>query len=148
MQTTTNGPEIATQLTGKAIETMTAWAEANQRVLRQLVDLSSGAAAEGVKLYSDLQRTAVDAVREGQATVLRWQSTWQEAPRDPLAWYQKAVAEGVTGTQKAFQYVEEHTQAVTRAAERLQATAEQAGRQIQETLTGTVTKVKEIFGQS
>ncbi len=79
---------------------------------------------------------------------MRWQSTWQEAPRDPLAWYQKAVAEGVTGTQKAFQYVEEHTQAVTRAAERLQATAEQAGRQIQETLTGTVTKVKEIFGQS
>jgi hypothetical protein len=147
MQTTTNGPEVASQLTGKAIETMTLWADAHQRVLRQLVDLSSGAATEGLKLYGDWQRTAVEAVREGQATALRWQSAWQDAPRDPLAWYQKAVTEGVNGTQKAFRYVEEQAQALTRAAERLQASAEQTGRQIQETVSGTMTKVKEIYGQ-
>lgn len=148
MDTMKNGTEFANQLAGKAVETMTLWAEANQRVLRQLVDLSSGAATEGVKFYTELQRTAVDALREGQAAALRIQTAFQDAPRDPLAWYQKALAESVSNTQKAWELVEGHTQAVTRAAEHMQASAEQVGKQIQETVAGTVTKVKDLYSQN
>ncbi len=145
---TTKAPELFSQLAGKATETLSLWAEANQRVLRQLIDLSAGAATESVKLYGEFQRSAIDALRETQATALRVQAVWQDAPRDPFAWYQQAVAETVTGSQKAWEFVEGQTQAVTRAAERLQASTEQIGKQIQETVAGTVTKVKELYSQN
>ena len=81
-----NTQEAMNQMNGttdKAIDAMTLWADANQRVLNQLVELGTGAAKESVKLYAELQQTALDAFRESQAAALRWQSLWQEAPRDP-----------------------------------------------------------------
>jgi hypothetical protein len=132
----------------KAVETMTMWAEANQRVMRELVDLSVGAAKEGMRLYAELQQGALDAVRDGQASAMKWQATWQEAPKDPMAWYQQTLAEAVDGAQKLFRVIEGNAQAVTRSAERLQATAEQAGKGIQETVTATVTRIKDSYNQN
>jgi hypothetical protein len=140
--------EALNQATGKGLETMTLWAEANQRVLREVVELSAGAAKESIRLYAELQQGAIDVVREGQAAAIRWQSGWQEAPKDPVQWYQKAMAETVEGTQKWFQLVEGNAQAVTRSAERLQASAEQAGKGIQQTFTDFVSKTKEVYGRS
>ena len=45
----------------------------------------------GVRLYAELQQTGIEALREAQATALRWQSSWQETSRDPFAWYQLGV---------------------------------------------------------
>jgi uncharacterized protein YndB with AHSA1/START domain len=133
------------QVSGKTVETITVWAEANQRVMRELVDLSVGAAKEGVRLYAELQQGAIEAVRDGQATAMKWQSTWQDAPKDPMQWYQKALVETVDGAQKFFRLLEGNAQAVTRSAERLQATAEQAGKGIQETMEATVTRMKDAY---
>jgi hypothetical protein len=85
-------------------------------------------------------------VRDGQATAMKWQATWQDAPKDPMEWYQKAMAEAVDGTQKFFRLLEGNAQAVTRSAERLQASAEQAGKGIQETFEATVTRMKDTYG--
>lgn len=136
--------DVFNQATGKGIETLTLWAEANQRVLRDLVELSTGAAKEGIRLYADFQQSAIDTFREGQASALRWQSTWQEAPKDPVQWYQKTVADAVDGTQKWFQFVEGNAQAVTRSAERLQASAEQTGKGIQKAFTEFVDRMKDV----
>src|SRR2546425_11599195 len=81
-----------------------------------------------MRVYSELSRNAIDAVKEGQATALRWQASVSDAPCDPAAWYQKALSESVSGAQQTFRRVEENAQVLTRAAERLQATAEQAGK--------------------
>lgn len=140
--------EVFNQATGKGIEALTLWAEANQRVMRDLVELSTGAAKEGIRLYADMQQGAIDAFREGQAAALRWQATWQEAPRDPVQWYQKAVAEAVDGTQKWFQFIEGNAQAVTRSAERLQASAEQTGKGIQKTFGELVDRMKDVYGRN
>jgi hypothetical protein len=137
--------EMFTQGSGKAVETLTAWADANQRVLRELAELSAATAKEGVRLYAELQQSGIEAMREAQATVLRWQSTWQEAPRDPVAWCQRAMNDSVEHTQKWFRLMEGNTQAMTRSAERLQTTAEQAGKGIQESLSGVVTKLKDVY---
>ena len=51
------------QLSGKAVETATVWADANQRVLRELVDFSAATAKEGVTLYAELQQSALEALR-------------------------------------------------------------------------------------
>jgi hypothetical protein len=132
--------EILGQVSGKAVEAMAVWAEANQRVLRELVDLSVGAAKEGVRLCDELQQRAMEAAREGQAAAMKWQASWQEAPKDPMAWYQQTL---VDGAQKVYRLVEGNAQAVARSAERIQASAEQAGKEIQQTFESTVARIKE-----
>jgi hypothetical protein len=145
MQDVKKAQEIFTQGSGRAVETMTVWADANQRLLRELAELSAAAAKEGVRLYAELQQSGIEALREAQQTALKWQSTWQEAPRDPIAWYQKALTEGVENTQKWFRLLEGNAQAVTRTAERLQTTAEQTGKGIQESFSEAVARMKEVY---
>ena len=145
MHDTKKAQEMFTQGSGKAVDTLTVWADANQRVLRELAELSAAAAKEGVRLYAELQQSGLEAIRDAQATALRWQSTWQEAPRDPLAWYQRALTDGVEQTQKWFRIFEGNTQAMTRTAERLQTTAEQTGKGIQDSFAEAVTKMKEVY---
>ena len=62
--------------------------------------------------------------------------------------YQKTLTESVDGAQKVFRIVESNAQAVTRSAERLQASAEQAGKGIQETFSTVVSKLKETYSPS
>jgi head-tail adaptor len=145
MQETAKPREMFDTATTKALDTMTMWAEANQRVLRELVELSAGAAKETIRLYGELQQNTLDAMREGQSAAARWQGGWPEGPKDPAQWYQKAVADSVDRTQKAFRVMETNAQAVSRSAERLQASAEQAGKNIQETFSSLVTKTKDLY---
>src|SRR2546427_5748258 len=63
--------ELLGQITGKAVETMTVWADANQRVLRELVEFGATSAKEGVRLYAELQQSAIEALRDSQAAALR-----------------------------------------------------------------------------
>jgi hypothetical protein len=140
--------ETYQQIGSKASEAITIWADANQRVVTELVELGTATAKEGVKLYAELQQSALETFRENQATALRWQTAWQEAPKDPMGWYQRAIVSGVENTQKGFRLLEGNAQAVTRTAERLQACAEQAGKGIQETLTGVATKMKDMYSRS
>jgi hypothetical protein len=140
--------EVFGQMTGKAVETMTAWADANQRVLREVVELGAATAKEGVRLYAELQQSAIEALRDSQAAALRWQTAWQNGAKDPVELYQKALADGVDGAQKAFKLLEGQAQAFTRSAERLQTSAEQAGKGIQESYTTIVSKVKDVYSQN
>jgi hypothetical protein len=134
--------------TGKALDAMTLWADANQRVLNQLVEFGTGAAKESVNLYAELQQSALDAFRENQATALRWQSIWQDAPQDPVLWYQKSLADGLEGARKWFRLVEGNAQAVTKAAERLQASTEHAGRGIQQAVSESVNRLKDVYAKA
>jgi hypothetical protein len=145
MQETKKAQEMLTQSSGKMIETMTVWADANQRILRELAELSAATAKEGVRLYAELQQTGIEAVRDAQATALGWQSSWPDAPRDPLAWYQRALTDGVDNAQKWFRILEGNAQAVTRSAGRLSTTAEQTGKGIQESFSEAVTKLKDVY---
>jgi polyhydroxyalkanoate synthesis regulator phasin len=140
--------EVFGQMTGKTIETMTLWTETNQRVMRDLVELGANAAKEGVRLYSDLSRSALDAFRDGGETMTRWQMSWRECASDPTVWCQKAVSEGVTGAQRTVKLAEEGAQAWSRAAERVQSNLAEAGKGIQDTLVGAVSKIKEIYAGS
>jgi hypothetical protein len=114
------------------------------------VDLSASTAKEGVRLYAEIQSSAVEAVKEGQSYLLRRQGELQEAPRDPLSFYQstfyqKGALESVESTQKTFKRFEDTAQAMTRSAERLQATAEQTGKEIQATYAQLAGKMKSLY---
>ena len=144
----TKAGELLGQVSGKAVETLGVWAEANQRALRELVDLSVCAAKEGVRLHGELQQGAVEAVRDGQATAMKWQASWQDALKDPMECYQQALVGTADSAQKLFRLIEGNAQAVTRSAERLQASAEQAGKLIQETFETTIARLKNVYIQN
>ena len=139
------GNEFFSQITGKTVEVFSLWADANQKVLRELVDLSASAAKEGVRLYAEIQSAAVETVKDGQAFLLRRQTEMQDAPKDPFACYQSNVLESVEGAQKAFKLFEGNAQAMTRSAERLQVTTEQAAKEIQTTFAQLAGKVKSLY---
>ncbi|PYN82107.1 MAG: hypothetical protein DMD96_08750 [Candidatus Rokuibacteriota bacterium] len=137
--------ELFGQLTGKAVETMTMWADANQRVLRELVEFSAATAKEGVRLYAELQQGALETLRNSQAAAGRWQGAWSDGAKDPVQVYQKAVMNSVDSVEAAFKLLEGQAQAITRSAERLQTSAEQAGKGIQQTYTAVVEKMKDVY---
>ena len=143
--TTTQGSEVFAHMTGRAVEAFSMVAEANQKILRDLVDLSASTAKVGVRLYAELQSSAVEALKEGQDYLLSRQSEIQEAPRDPFAFYQKGVLQSVEGAQKAFKIIESNAQAMTRSAERLQVTAEQTGKEIQATFSQVAGRMKSLY---
>ena len=145
MTTTMQGSEMFAQMTGRAVEAFSVLADANQKIMRDLVDLSASTAKEGVRLYAELQSSAVEALKEGQDYLLSRQSEIQEAPRDPFAFYQKGVLQSVEGAQKAFKIIESNAQAMTRSAERLQVTAEQTGKEIQATFAQVAGRMKSLY---
>ena len=129
MQPLLQSNELLAQLTGRAVEAFSLWADANQKLLRELVDLSASTAKEGVRLYAEIQSSAVEAVKEGQSYMLR--------PHD--------VQESVESAQRTFKLFEGTAQAVSRSAERLQVTAEHTGREIQATFTQLAGKVQSLY---
>jgi hypothetical protein len=74
--------------------------------------------------------------------------TLEELRTDPFTWYQKGLLTTVDGTQWAFRLMEANAQVVTRSAERLQASAERTGKEIQEVLTSYVGRMKDIYARN
>ncbi len=136
--------ELFAQFTGKTVEALSLWADANQKIVRELAELSASAVKEGVQLSAKLQSSALDAVKEGQGYWLRRQGDLAELQKDPLAWYQKSLVEGIQETQKSFKLLESNAQAITSTAEQLQATAERTAREIQQTFSGLAADVKAL----
>src|SRR5262245_405041 len=122
MNDTARAEQMWSQLASKNLEMRTVWAEANQRMVKEWAELMFGTTKEGLRLYGELQARALEGM--------------------------KALAEGAYGPQTACHMAEENVQTITRTAERLQATAEQAGRGMQTTLTDAVTKTKEIYARA
>jgi len=137
-------PEFFTEMQSKALEAFTVFADMNHRVLQQLVDLSASAAKESLRASSDLQTAAVEAIRTNKIANV----SPDGFPQNPFAWCQKGLLTVVEGTQQAYRLLETNAQAVTRTAERLQASADHAGREIQESLTSSVNRVKEIYSRN
>src|SRR5262249_56910779 len=102
MNTTMQANELFSQMTGRAVEAFSMFAEANQKIMRDLVDLSASTAKAGVRLYAELSSSAVEALKDSQSYLLRRQSELQEAPPHPPSLYQKGVLQSVEGAQKAF----------------------------------------------
>jgi len=139
-------PEFFTSMQGKALEAFSVVAEMNHRVLQGLVGLSAATAREGLRACADLQSATVESVRTAQSPMTP--EALEALRANPFAWYQKSLLAMVEATQKAFHFVEANAQVVTRSAERLQASTDQTGREIQEALTTSVGRIKEIYARS
>lgn len=122
-------------LTARAVETFSEWADANQKVLRALVDLSASTAREGVRLYAEMQSSTVEALNEGRAYLLARPHDLAAAAGDPLTFHHNRVLDSMERARRAVRLLEGAAEAVTRSGERMRATAEHAGREIQAAFT-------------
>ncbi|HEV8675126.1 MAG TPA: hypothetical protein VGX21_13845 [Methylomirabilota bacterium] len=142
------GSELFSEMQSKALEAYSAFAQTNQRVLQGFVDLSVATAKESMRAYAELQSAAVEAARGAQPAATAPYPTVEELQSDPFSWYQKGLLTAVDGTQKWFRFLEANAQAVTRSAERLQASTERTGKEIQEALTSYMSRMKEIYSRN
>lgn len=149
MATTKNAEDVFVgQFTKKSADALGFWAEvneANYKVLTGVIDFSSSAAKEAVRLYTDLQTSTLAAVKSGQELLVRRQGEIQELQKDPLAWCQKSLQEGLEGVQANFKVLEGNARIITQSAERLQASGEQSGKEIQQTLTALGGRLKTLY---
>ena len=113
---------------GKVVEAMTVWADANQRVLRELAELSAATAKEGVRLYAELQQSAIetDARRAGRRDGAG-RARWQDGAKDPFVLVPEGAGRRRRGHPEGRSAHGGQCAGVTRTAERVQASAEQAG---------------------
>jgi hypothetical protein len=140
-------PEFFNEMQSKALEAFAAFAQSQQRVMQGFVDLSVATAKESMRAYAELQSAAVDAARTAQPAATQY-PTPEELQHDPFHWYQKGLLTAVDGTQKWFRFLEANAQMVTRSAERLQASTERTGKEIQEALTSYMSRMKEIYSRN
>jgi hypothetical protein len=129
------------------LDAVSAFAEINQRVLGELIDLSSTAAKEGLRTYTELQSAAVEAVRTTPGPVDQSEMA-AEFRQDPFAWYRKSLMNVVDGTQRIVKLFEDNSQIVSRSAERFQASAERTGKEIQNAVGSYVNRIKEIYARN
>jgi hypothetical protein len=125
----------------RTIEAITAWADASQKVLHELVSLSAATAAEGLRLHAELEAAGVDAARE-----LRSQAAAETgAPwADPAGAWRQAADQALDGARRWLKLAEGQAGILGRSAERMQAGAGQAARHIQgaiEELTGRLVRL-------
>ena len=151
MSTTKTQPQATTefppfnQIGGKALDAVSALAEANQRVVGQLIELSASAAAERLRTLGELQSAALDATR-GVFTPMNPREAFEELRQDPFAWYRKSVASMLDGTQRVFKLFETNAQIVSRNTERFQGTAERTGKEIENAVSTCTSRLREIYG--
>ena len=129
-QTTPTELPRLNEMGGKALDAVSALAEANQRVVGQLIELSSSAAAERLRTIGEMQSAALEAAR-GVFTPVNPREAFEELRQDPFAWYRKGVASMLDGTQRMFKLFETNAQIVSRNTERFQGTAERTGKEIE-----------------
>jgi predicted nucleic acid-binding Zn-ribbon protein len=90
-----------------------------------------------------MQHTALEMVRESQAAALRAQMAWPEMFKDPLRWYQSVCQESIDGARKAFDAVNETSEAVTQSVSRLQTSTQEAGNKIERALSSAASRMKD-----
>jgi crotonobetainyl-CoA:carnitine CoA-transferase CaiB-like acyl-CoA transferase len=131
------------EIGARTLDAVTAIAEANQRVIGRIIELSSEVATEPLRTLGALQSAAIEAAR-GAFAPASPRETLDELGQDPLAWYRKSVLSTLDGTQRVFKLLEANAQIVGRNAERLQGSAERTGKEIQEAVTACASRLRDL----
>ena len=131
----------------KILDAVSAYAQANERVIGELVELSSSTAREGIKTYIELQTAALEAAREISLPAAPAAEMLDEDRRDPLAWYRKGLQTVAEGAQRATKLAETNAQIIARNAERFQVSAERTVKEIEGAGNTYASRMREIYAR-
>ena len=142
-ESTQQSAKVVSKLADRGAQTTAALTEANQRVLNEFMGFSMETWQESARLFMEMQQRTLDIVREGQSAALRAQMAWPDVFKDPVRWYQSVCQESMEGARKAFDVVNETSEALTQSVGRLQSSAQQAGTKIEQALTTAASRMKD-----
>lgn len=148
MDTKTHSPsqaDLLPTLATKGLEALDAFAQVNQAVMGQIIELGSTAARETLRAYAELGSASMDAVRAMPAPSLPSRETLDELRQDPFSLYRKGLLRASEDAQRAARLLETSAQIVARGAERFQTTAERAGKDIRSAVTSCSDRIKDIY---
>jgi hypothetical protein len=142
--TTQAVPEPLADMQAKTFDAVQAYAQASQRVLGQIIDLSSAAAREVTRVYAELQSAAIDAARTTPG-LLALPATPVDLVQDPFKAYREGAAAMSAAPQRLAKYLESNAEIVTQGVQRFQASAERSAREISEAVTAYFDRLGEIY---
>jgi hypothetical protein len=125
-------------------ETVSTWAELNQRVGQNLLRISASAVEETARATTEMQQATFTAWRDAQTAAFRWQTLWPEMFRDPMRWYQHAFEQAVTTMQDAFDLSRRNAEIATRSFDRLRTNSEETARTLTDTFREGAAKMRDI----
>ncbi len=79
-------PELFSRMRAITLETVRALAQTNQRVLGELIELSSSAGKASLRVYAELQSAAIEAGETATVATLGSWKSMGERRLDPFAW--------------------------------------------------------------
>jgi hypothetical protein len=132
------------EIGAKALDAVSAIAEANQRVIGQILELSSSTAADRLRTLGEFQSAAAEASRGVWAPVSP-REAFEEFRQDPVAWYRKGLLSALDGTQRIVKLFETSAQIVARDTERFQGAAERTGKEIQDAVGTCANRLRELY---
>ena len=127
----------------RAIDALSAWAQANERVIGQFVELSAGAAREALRTYGELQSATIESVRGARNPL-----TPEDATEGPADWYSRGLVSTVEGTERLAKLMETQAQIVARGSQRFQQAAERATKDIRDAVETYAGRMKEIYTEN
>lgn len=153
METKTPSPlqfqaDLFPALGTKGLETLAALAQVNQAVMGQLIELGSTAARETLRACAEIGSASIDAVRTAPAPALPSREALEALRQDPFALYRKALLQASEGAQRTARLLETGAEIVARGAERLQTTADRAGKDIRSAMSSYTDRIKDIYTAS
>jgi hypothetical protein len=130
----------------RVLDAVSAFADLNQRVLGGLIELSSEAALETVRAFTEMQAAAVDAVRPTPAAKVEVPEPGETPGTE--AWYRRGLDRAVGDAQRLVKFMEKNGQIVARSAERRQSAGERAGKEIKEALDLYADRMRKVFNRN
>jgi hypothetical protein len=139
------------ELRVRGLDVISALAELNRRVVGAVIELSSSAALEGVRAWTELQSAAVDAARPAPRPKAEFHeaAAGEEVPAsEPVDWYRRGVESSVNTTQRILKLLEKNGEILARSAEHNQTAAERTGKEIREALEVYAERMRKIYGRN
>lgn len=143
--TTPYGADLFPSLATKTLEAAAAFAQVNQAVMGQMIDLGSTAARETLRAYAELGSASIEALRSAPAPTLPSRETMETLGQDPFALYRMGLARASEDAQRTARLLETGAQIVARGAERFQTSADRAGQDIRAAVTTYTDRLKDIY---
>ena len=110
----------------------------------QIIDLSSAAARETMRVYAELQSAAIDAARTAPG-LTALPATPADLAQDPFKVYREATAAMNAGPQQLAKFFEGNAEIMTKGVQRFQTSAERSAREIGEAVTAYFDRLGEIY---
>jgi phage-related tail protein len=137
-------PDPLANMQAKTLDAVEAYAQASQRVFGQMIDLSSVAARETMRVYAELQSAAIDAVRTTPG-LMAMMANPLDMVQDPFRAYRESVTAMSASPQQLAKLFEGNAEIVNKGVQRLQTSAERSTREIGEAVTAYFDRLGEIY---